>query len=148
MGMWRGYTERVGIRRLVFTVSECDWLPLEWALERIYSFGWWLYSNGFPKWGKRVQHYSALRDLLPLAPICSNDFSASVRREILVTSTHFDQFPPGHPMASLAGTQGRKGRSDVLCRTAEKGNDWRICKSLLLINGSSCLWQEIPGKQP
>lgn len=62
-----------GIRRLVFTVSECDWLPLEWALGRICSFGWWLYSTGFPKWGNRVQHYFALRELLPLAP-CSNHF--------------------------------------------------------------------------
>lgn len=102
-----------GIRRLVFTVSECDWLPLEWALGRICSFGWWLYSTGFPKWGNRVQHYFALRELLPLAP-CSNHFSASVGREILVASTRFDQFPPGHPTASLAGTQGRKDRSDVL----------------------------------
>lgn len=29
-----------------------------------------------------------------------------------------------------------------------EGTVWRICKSLLLINGYSCLWQETPGEQP
>lgn len=42
-----------GIRRWVFTVSECHRLPLELALGRIYPFGWQLYSTTCPKRGEK-----------------------------------------------------------------------------------------------
>lgn len=148
--MWRGYTGRVGIRRLVFTVSECDTLPLEWALGRIYSFGWGLYSTGCPKWRKRAQRYSVLTQVLPTP-------STNMFKPFLCTYGEWDfgclhlcwMVPTrlSHCKSGRDSGQMRQKRCSVDKEQCWEGSSWRICKSLLLINGYSHLWQEMPGEQ-